>query len=80
MHDQVIGGGVAGESALGVALRVREGHHQTWPTNRVQAGVGGEYVGAVGDGGKGRVDAGGAAVVVVDLRHHRVTFPSKPVD
>ena len=80
MHDQVVGGGIAGEPALGVALRVRQGHHQTWPTHRVEAGVGGEDVGPVGDGDQRRVDAGGAAVVVVDLRHHRVAFTSKPVD
>ena len=39
VHHQVVGGGVAREAAVGVALRVVERHDQARAVHRVQAGV-----------------------------------------
>jgi hypothetical protein len=79
VHDQVVGGGVAGETALSVALSVVERHHQAGPAHRLQAGLDGQLVGAVGDGGECRVGARRPAVMGVQGVHQSVTLCGEPV-
>ena len=43
MHDQVVGGCVAREAAVGVALGVGEGDDEAGAADRIEADVGGQW-------------------------------------
>ena len=67
MHDEIVGGCVAGEPAVGVALGVGEGDDEPGAADRIEAGVGGQDVVTVLDRRQRGVGARRPAVVGVDL-------------